>query len=169
MHQALLWRQWTNDLTLLLHTVPEPTDEETERLTARGITVVEGEVAWLEVREDRLVGVRMGSGEFVTRRAMTVTPRFVSQSSILTGLGLDATAHPMGADAGEHIDADATGLTAVPGVWVAGNVADLIAQVVGGASAGAMAGAAINADLVAEDTRHAVAAHWDLLSLTVDE
>ena len=163
VHQALLWRQWTEDLTLFLHTAPEPTDEETEQLTARGITVVEGEVASLEVSEDRLVGVRMRSGEFVPRRAMTVTPRFVSQSDIFTGLGLEATAHPMGADVGEHIDADATGLTSVPGVWVAGNVTDLIAQVVGAASAGVMAGAAINADLIADDMRHAVANHREHL------
>ena len=60
---------------------------------------------------------------------------------------------------GEHVEADATGLTAVPGVWVAGNVADLMAQVVGAAEARVRAGAAINADLVAEDTHHAVAAH----------
>ncbi len=55
------------------------------------------------------------------------------------------------------------GLTAVPGVWVAGNAADLMAQVVGAAEAGVRAAAAINADLIAEDTRHAVAAHRDRL------
>ena len=45
------------------------------------------------------------------------------------------------------------GATAVPGVWVAGNVTDLRAQVIGSAAAGLIAGAAINADLIAEDTR----------------
>ncbi len=58
------------------------------------------------------------------------------------------------------------GLTAVPGVWIAGNAADLMAQVVGAADAGVRAGAAINADLIAEDTRHAVAAHRDRASFT---
>jgi hypothetical protein len=43
-------------------------------------------------------------------------------------------------------------------VWVAGNVSDLMAQVIGAAAAGLRAGAAINADLVAEETRNAVAA-----------
>ena len=46
-----------------------------------------------------------------------------------------------------------TGATAVPGVWVAGNVADLRAQVITAAAAGLNAGAAINADLIAEETR----------------
>ena len=166
VHQALLWRQWTEDLTLFLNTAPQPTDEEAEQLAARNITVVEGEVASLEVHEDRLAGVRMGSGEIIARRAVTVTPRFVAQSNVLAGLGLEAAAHPFGAEVGEHIEADATGLTAVPGVWVAGNVTDLIAQVVGAANAGVMAGAAINADLIAEETRHAVTARRERLVTT---
>src|SRR5919202_3011318 len=58
-HQALLFRQWSADVTLFLHTAPRPTDEEAEGLAARGIAVVEGEVATLEVVGDRLAGVRM--------------------------------------------------------------------------------------------------------------
>jgi len=137
VHQALLFRQWTADLTLFLHTEPRPTDEETEQLAARGIRVVEGEVASLEIVDDHLAGVRLSSGEVVSLRALAVTPRLVARAGM--------------------------GLTAVPGVWVAGNAADLMAQVVGAADAGVRAAAAINADLIAEDTRHAVAAHRDRL------
>jgi thioredoxin reductase len=46
----------------------------------------------------------------------------------------------------------------VPGVWAAGNVTDLSAQVGAAAAAGALAGAVINADLVEEETKRAVAA-----------
>jgi len=164
VHQALMFRQLTEDLTLFLHTAPEPTDEEAEQLAARGITVVEGGVASLEVEEDRLTGVRMRSGEVIARQAVTVAPRFVARAGTLSDLGLETSAHPSGM--GEHIEAAATGLTAVPGVWVAGNVTDLAAQVLGSVNAGAMAGAAINADLIAEETREAVAAHRDLTSST---
>ena len=59
---------------------------------------------------------------------------------------------------GEHVPADPTGRTAVPGVWVAGNVTALTAQVGAAAAAGATAAAHINADLVAEETALAVAA-----------
>jgi len=45
VHQALLFRQWTADLTLFLHTAPAPTADEREQLDARGVTVVEGLVA----------------------------------------------------------------------------------------------------------------------------
>src|SRR5918997_5289510 len=51
-HQALLFRLWSADVALFLHTAPRPTDEEAEGLAARGIAVVEGEVASLEVVED---------------------------------------------------------------------------------------------------------------------
>jgi thioredoxin reductase len=158
-HQALLFRQWSADVALFLHTAPLPTDEEAEKLAARGIAVVEGEVASLEIVEDRLAGVRMGAGEVVARRAVAVMPRFVARTEMLAGLGLETTVHPLGV--GEHVEADAAGLTAVPGVWVAGNVADLMAHVVGAAEAGVRAGAAINADLIAEDNDRAVTAYRD--------
>ena len=156
-HQALLFRQWSADVALFLHNAPRPTEEESEGLAARGIAVVEGEVASLEVVGDRLVGVRMGGGEVVARRVVVVMPRFVARAKMLAGLGLETTVHPLGV--GEQVESDATGLTAVPGVWVAGNVADLMANVVGAAEAGVRAGAAINADLVAEDTERAVTAY----------
>src|SRR5690606_41806926 len=60
--------------------------------------------------------------------------------------------------------ADATGRTDVPGVWAAGNVTELSAQVAPAAAAGLGAGAQINADLVAEETRQAVAARREALS-----
>jgi alkyl hydroperoxide reductase subunit AhpF len=62
---------------------------------------------------------------------------------------------------GEHIVADASGLTEQPGVWVAGNVTDLAAQVVTAAAGGAVVAAAVNADLVAEDTQRAVVTYRD--------
>ena len=51
------------------------------------------------------------------------------------------------------------GATSVPGVHLAGNVTDPQAQVVTAAGAGLLAGAAVNADLIAEETRAAVAAY----------
>ena len=162
LHQALLFRQLTADVTLFQHTAPEPTDEEAEQLAARGIAVVEGEVASLDVHEDRLTGVRLQNGEVIPRSAVVVGPRFAARAEMIAGLGLATTAHPSGM--GEHVEADAMGLTAVPGVWVAGNVTNPTAQVLGSANAGVMAGAAINADLMAEDTREAVAAHRGRLS-----
>jgi thioredoxin reductase len=155
VHGAQLFRQWSADLTLFLHRAPAPTDEELEGLHARGIRVVEGEVAALETSGGRLTGVRMAGGEVVPRRALAVAPRFVARSGLLAGLGLEPTEHPSGT--GERIEGDMLGTTSVPGVWVAGNVADPMAWVSSASHQGAMAGAAINNDLIAEETRTAVA------------
>lgn len=155
VHQALMFRQWTPDLVLFTHTAPELTEEQAEQLAARDIRVVTGKIDSLDVADDRLTGVRLADGTVVTRRAVVVAPRMVASSQVLASLGIRPTDHPFG---GEFVPADPTGLTEVPGVWVAGNVTDLGAQVVMAAAAAVSAAAAINADLIAEDTRAAVAA-----------
>ena len=155
VHQALLFRQWSDDVVLFQHSAPALTDEEAEQLDARGITVVAGPVAGLELADDRLRGLRLGDGTVVTREVVAVQTHMVARGALLAGLGLQPVPHPLGA--GDFIPADATGQTDVPGVWVAGNVTDLMAQVVTAASSGVLAAAQINADLVAEDTERAVA------------
>jgi len=82
-------------------------------------------------------------------------PHMVARATFLAGLGLQPVPHPSGI--GEHIPVDATGRTEVPGVWAAGNVTDIAAQVGASAAAGAFAAQQINADLVAEETATAVA------------
>ena len=156
--KALLWRQWTADVTLFLHTGPEPTDEEEEQLAARGIAVVSGEVAAVESSGDRLTGVRLISGRLVPRDALVVSPVFTARSGVLASLGLSAqdVAAPDGHVVGSAVPSGPAGATAVPGVWVAGNVTDVMSQVITAAAAGLQAGAAINADLMSEDVRLAV-------------
>ncbi|MFD4126374.1 NAD(P)/FAD-dependent oxidoreductase [Streptomyces globisporus] len=159
VHQALMWRQWSDDVTLFLHTGPEPTEEEYEQLAARGVAVVDGEVAGLEVVDDRFTGVTLASGRVVPREALVVQARFVARSAVLESLGLKPVAQEMGGTViGSYIPTDPTGATEVPGVWAAGNVTRLTEQVIGAAAAGLMAGGAVNGDLITEDTRLAVAA-----------
>jgi thioredoxin reductase len=149
-HQAGLFRNWSDDVTLVLHTAPEPSAEEAEGLAARGVAIVAGEAVALEAD-----GLRMRDGELVPCEAVAVMPRFVARTAGLEGLGLRVVEHAMGV--GEHIEVDATGLAA-PGVWAAGNCADHIATVAGAADQGVRAAAQLNADLIGEDTRLALAA-----------
>jgi thioredoxin reductase len=160
VHQALLFRQWSDDITLFAHTGPLPEGDEAEQLAARGIAVVPGEVAALEIADDHVTGVRLRDGTVVASQAVVVGPRAKTSSDLLRTLGLEPVVHPQGV--GEYVAADPTGLTAVPGVWAAGNVTNLSAQVLASAAAGSLAGAAINADLSAEETRHAVAAYREV-------
>ena len=169
VHQALLWRQWSPKVTLFQHTAPAFTDDEYEQLAARGIGLVTGEVTRLETAGDELAGVRLEGGRVVACRALVVAPFFAARSALLAGLGLDPEPFEMGGHpVGTRIPADASGATAVPGVWVAGNVTDLSAQVITSAAAGTRAGAMINADLVAEETRLAVAARDTLFTAELE-
>jgi thioredoxin reductase/SAM-dependent methyltransferase len=157
-HQALIWRQWSDDVTLFLHTGPELDEDQREQLAARDIAVVEGEVTGLEVTGEGLAGLRLADGRVVACRALAVATRLTARADVLAGLGLETEAQEMaGHVIGTRIPADATGATSVPGVWVAGNAANVTEQVIGAAAAGVRAGAAINADLIAEETRRAVA------------
>lgn len=156
VHQALLFRQLTDDVIFFSHTGPALTAEQAEQLAARDIRIVPGVVESLVIADDRLAGVRLDDGTVVERQAMVVGPRFVARSGVLAGLGLQPVLHPRGF--GEHIPAGPSGQTAVPGFWVAGNVTDLSAQVVTAAAGGAVVAAAVNADLVAEDTQQALLA-----------
>jgi thioredoxin reductase len=170
VHQAHLWRQWTPHVLLFLNGGPAPDADEAERLAARAITVVGERVARLEVVEDELTGVRLASGEVVALDAVAVAPRFTARSDLLEPLGLKPVEVEFGGHVlGTQLPADPTGATAVPGVWVAGNAADLRAQVISAAAAGLHAAAAINADLVTEDTAEAVAAYRHLAATMFEE
>jgi thioredoxin reductase len=152
-YAAGLWRQWTDDVILFVHTGAEPAADDLERLEARGVQIVRGEVTGLEGGAH----VRLASGELVERDAVVVAPRFVANAELLAGLG--AVPVPMeahGAVMGTQLPADATGRTEVPGIWVAGNAGDLGAQVIVAAAQGLRAGAMINADLIEEDTVRAM-------------
>jgi thioredoxin reductase len=156
VHQALLFSQWSPDITFFGHTAPPLDDGQLDQLRARGIRLVTGEVAALAVADDRLAGVHLTDGTLVERDAVVVSPRMVARVGFLASLGLQAVDHPSGM--GVHVPVDPTGRTTVPGVWAAGNVADLSAQVGTSAAAGALAAAHINMDLVTEDTERAITA-----------
>ncbi|WP_029433948.1 NAD(P)/FAD-dependent oxidoreductase [Blastococcus sp. URHD0036] len=158
-HAALLWRQWTADVTLFVHTGPEPTAEQEEQLAARGIEVVRGEVVGLETADGRLTGVRLAGGAVVPRRALVAGSQVRAPGELLADLGLEPVEFAMnGTVFGSVLPASADGATSVPGVWVAGNAGDVRAQVVVAAAQGLAAAGQINMDLVLEETRAAVAA-----------
>jgi thioredoxin reductase len=156
VHQALLFRQLSPHVTLLQHTGPAPAGEQREQLDARGIAVTEGKVEQVEADARGLTGVRLAGGRRVALDAVIVAPRMTARAELLAPLGVK----PVEVRLGEHvvgtrIEADHAGATAVPGVWVAGNISDIQAQVITSAAAGLTAGAAINFDLVLEEARNA--------------
>jgi thioredoxin reductase len=118
--QARLWRQWSPDVQM----------------------IAGGDIAAIEPK-----GVRLKDGTFVARDALVIAARVAARANFLVTLGLEAAEHPSGA--GTHVPSvDPTGRSAVPGVWLAGNVTEPMAQVISSAAAGLQAGAMINVDLI---------------------
>jgi thioredoxin reductase/SAM-dependent methyltransferase len=157
VHQALLFRQWSDRVTLFLNDATEPTDDEWEQLAARGVGVVTGAVVRVLVTDDRMTGVELASGRTRPVEALALGAPLRVNSDLLTSLGVEQEPHAMGV--GLVVPSDpTTGATSVPGLWLAGNVADPMMQVVAAAASGVRAGVLANADLVAEDTAVAVAA-----------
>ncbi|WP_149824055.1 NAD(P)/FAD-dependent oxidoreductase [Streptomyces tailanensis] len=149
VHQALMVSQWSKDVTLFLHTVPEDalTDEDLRRLAAANVSVVPGEVSELVIEADRLTGLRLTNGMIHDRSILFVAPRPIPQTTLLEHLGAELQETPFGT----YPVVDATGQTTIPGVWTAGNAMGFSEQVINAAAAGYRAGATINGDLLMTD------------------
>jgi thioredoxin reductase len=145
---AQIVRQWSDDV---IYFAPRGTltAAAREQLAARAIVVVEGSVRRILVIEDQLDGVELDDDRAVLIDALFVPPRFVPNNELLVELGCarDDDGWPT---------TNGDGRTSVAGVWVAGNVANLRAQVITAAGEGSTAAIAINADLVEEDVRDAL-------------
>jgi thioredoxin reductase len=142
-------RQWSQDVIVFVP--PESlTGDQLTGLNARGIRVVNQEVVDLVVENDHLTAITIADGQVVPREVLFVPPRFEPNSGLLVELGCEL-------DERGHATVDATGLTTQPGVWVAGNVSNPRAQVITAAGEGSAVAIALNADLVSEDVRLAVA------------
>ncbi|SEC29386.1 Thioredoxin reductase [Streptomyces misionensis] len=149
VHQALMVTQWSKDVRLFLHRVPEAelADEDLRRLAVAGVEVVPGEVAGLVVADDRLTGVRLADGTVHDREVLYAAPRPVPRNELFVRLGAELRETPFGA----YPVIDERGLTTVPGLWAAGNASGFAEQVVNAASRGYRAGAAINGELLFAD------------------
>lgn len=141
VHQALLVRQWSDDVTFFEHTYPLSAPER-EKVTAAGVQIVSGEVLELLRCDGSLSGVRTAEASTPTALgALFVAPRYLPNTEALSDLGCETD------DAG-FLVVDANGATSVAGVWAAGNVVNPRAQVIVAAGAAAAAAHALHFDIV---------------------
>ena len=156
VHHALLFRQLSDDLVYF--TRDTDLDQDTRaRFAARGIEIIDAAITAVESSNGSVTGVRLADGRIIPRRVLAVATTMHARLDGLDGLGLPVQDLPH--NMGRHVVSGLAGTTAVPGVWAAGNVTELSAQVGASAAAGALAGAHLNADLVTADTNAAVAEH----------
>jgi thioredoxin reductase (NADPH) len=150
MHQVQLVRQWSSQVTFALNGIVLD-DQERERLTARGIELLDESVRAVVSQYGAPVALEFADGRVVPYWAVFVGPRFVPRDELLRDLGcpLDETG---------AVAVDATGQTGIAGAWAVGNVVRDTQAIVSAAS-GATAGIAVNHYLLADDIDRAVTNH----------
>ena len=129
IHQALLFSQLSDDVTLFVHSYELDVDAAAA-LQARHVRVVEGAIASVES-----LGVD----------ALVVSPVVHPRVEAFASIGIETQLHSSGA---RYLSVDANGATSVAGVWAVGNVTDPSAQVITSAADGLRVGARINWDLI---------------------
>lgn len=154
-HQALLFRQLSERVSVVEHEPGIVGADDRRLLLARGVRIEAGPVAEIVVHDGLLHGVRLAAGPVVRADAVTVSPRVSIRTAPFETLGVRLVDAPMGV--GEVVEADERGVTSVPGVYAAGNVADPGQQVLHAAAHGSRVGAMINADLAHDDAARAAA------------
>ncbi|HEY8546705.1 MAG TPA: FAD-dependent oxidoreductase [Acidimicrobiales bacterium] len=157
LHPTPLLRHLTDRLTVVVHDGTEVDEEALAPLTAAGAEVAVERVPVRRIvtgpDDDRLTGVELVDGRTLPADAVVVGPRFTVRAEPFAPAGLRAAPHPTGM--GDVVEVDATGRTAVPGLYAAGNVTDPSMQVLHAAAHGSRVGATVAFDLAEEDLRAA--------------
>jgi thioredoxin reductase/SAM-dependent methyltransferase len=165
LHTAALFRQLTAQLTLVLHDSLGVDGSELDALRAAGVHVVDGRVERLVGAPDgNVAAVVLSDHVRIDADAVVVTPRFRVRVEPFASLGLQPAAHPTGL--GDFVETDASGETAVPGLYAAGNVKDPSQHLLQAAADGSRVGAVISSGLAQDDLRAATRpsanqADWD--------
>ncbi len=164
-HPAGLFRQLSDRFTLVLHDGIDAGNPDVEALRAAGVNVVDGPVRRVVTGDDgHVAAIEVANGDRIDADAIAIGPRFRVRAKPFASLGLKPAEHPNGL--GDFVETDATGATAIPGLYAAGNVTDPTQQVLQAAAAGSRVGSMISLSLAHDDIRAAARpsayeADWD--------
>jgi thioredoxin reductase/SAM-dependent methyltransferase len=154
LHPTALFRQLSTRLTVVLHDLVDVDRDQLDVMRAAGVAVVHGTVTRIVADDDgRIAAVELVDHRRIAADAVVVGPRFRVRAEPFASLGLRPAPHPSGL--GDVVETGATGATAVPGLYAAGNVTDPSRQVSQAAADGSQVGAMISFGLADDDIRAA--------------
>ena len=150
LHTAVLFRQLSERLTLLLHDAVPADDPGLDALRQAGVRIVDDRVVSVVTGDDgRVAGVELAGGEHIDADTVAIGTGFRPRVDAISSLGIAMAEHPSGL--GDVVAVDATGATSIPGLYAAGNVTDPSQQVLHAASHGNWVGAMMCFGLAHED------------------
>lgn len=117
LHGAVLYANWTDDITLILdgHEIPA---EERGELDNRGVKIVDGKLASIQHDAGRILGVTMQDGSTIALEALYAHPRNRPSADLHLQLGLETKDTPTGI----MLAVGDMQLTSRPGIFAAGDL-----------------------------------------------
>jgi thioredoxin reductase len=140
---AKLINNWTDTLTVYTNGPSTLSFEQTEKLTAKGISISTKEIAELKHQNGRLEAILFADGSSETIKAIYARPAMKQHCDLPQQLGSELTENG-------HIKIDTMHHTTVKGVYAAGDCTTMMRSVALAVSGGNFAGASVNKDLIEE-------------------
>lgn len=144
LHQVLLLRNLTPNLTLCAADSWILSEAQRDRLARFGINVVEQPIATLESADSQIQAIRFSDGTALACDALFIRPKSTHRTTF---------AHDLGCKVNEHnvVQVDLRGRTSIAGVYAAGDLSSPMRSVAIAVAQGVAAGYGINADLIERD------------------
>ena len=144
LHLCRLIRGWSDDVVLFTDGPAHLSAEDRARVERKGIVVREERIERVVGSGGDIEAVVLEGGEAVPRGGLILSPDQVLRSDLAGRLGC-----PLTADG--RVEAELGGRTAVPGVFVAGDIVPGAQSVVSAMASGTLAGATLNHHLLEEE------------------
>ncbi|HYG20884.1 MAG TPA: NAD(P)/FAD-dependent oxidoreductase [Ohtaekwangia sp.] len=138
-----LIRHWTKDLTLFTNGPSGLSAEQSKRIKAHNIRIVETEIDRVEHENGYIKELRLAGGATVALKAVYARPALVQHCAIPEALGCEVNEQNL-------LKIDMFQKTTVPGIFAAGDNTTMMRAVSLAVSSGGFAGAAINKELIEE-------------------
>lgn len=134
---------WTADLTIYTNGVSTLTREQTQKLRAHNIMVVEDAIEMFDHANGYIERIVFSNGSMTPVKAMYIRPAFRQHCELPGLLGCEMT------DEG-YIKVDGTQRTTIPGVYACGDSVTRIRTVANAVSTGTTTAITLNKDLIAQ-------------------
>ena len=141
---AALINNWTQDLTLFTNGPSTLTTQQSERLRARSIRIVENEIAEVQHLNGYIQSITFEDGTNAVVKAIYARPPFHQHSGIPERLGCELTEEG-------YIRVDLMQKTSIPGVFACGDNTGPMRTVANAVATGTTAGMMVNKELILEE------------------
>jgi thioredoxin reductase len=146
LHQLMMLRNLTDNLTLCIDDGWKLTGTQRDNLTRFGIKVIEEPIAALESVGAQIEAIRFADGTSLSCDALFIRPKTTHRTPFARDLGCKVNEHHV-------VQVDIRGRTSVEGIYAAGDLSSPMRSVAIAVAQGAAAAYGINADLIEHDFR----------------